>query len=80
VAGTLVDFVNGYALALAGTANGPDTTPDDPMRARLATLTPDAAPTMRRVHATLPARSPADPDYFDTAVAIIIRGVSTPPS
>jgi TetR/AcrR family transcriptional regulator, tetracycline repressor protein len=73
-AGTLVDFVNGYVLAMAGasTSHPPGT---DPMGERLAAMDPDLVPTMRRVHTALKKGS-ATSSGFDAGLAIIIRGIA----
>jgi TetR/AcrR family transcriptional regulator, tetracycline repressor protein len=73
-AGTLVDFVNGYALAMAGP---PTSQPAgaDPLGERLAAMDPDLVPTMRRVHAAL-RNGPATPGGFDAGLDIIIRGIA----
>jgi TetR/AcrR family transcriptional regulator, tetracycline repressor protein len=72
-AGTIVDFVNGYALALAGPTPQPPSD-RDPMTDQLAALEPEQVPTMRRIHAHLDA-DPATPTGFDAGIDIIIRGI-----
>jgi TetR/AcrR family tetracycline transcriptional repressor len=67
-AGTLVEFVHGYAL---GAAPSPPTAPTgDPMDERLAAMDPDQVPTMRRVHAAVPAGG-----GFEAGLDIIVRGI-----
>ncbi|MEJ3652582.1 TetR family transcriptional regulator [Actinomycetes bacterium KLBMP 9759] len=65
-ADTIVDFVNGNALG----AVGPAPTDADELADRLAASDPDAAPTMRRVHAEGRATS-----GFDAGIEIILRGL-----
>lgn len=67
-ADTIVDFVNGHTLGVAGPARaGPDELVE-----RLAALVPDTTPTMRRVHA---AGGTASGSGFDAGLAIILRGL-----
>jgi TetR/AcrR family transcriptional regulator, tetracycline repressor protein len=73
-AGTLVDFVNGYTLAMAG-AGTSHPAGADPMGERLAALDPDRVPTMRRVHAALKKGS-ATSSGFDAGLDIIVRGIA----
>ena len=77
-AGTLVDFVNGYALALSPPAADAGAPEADPMGQRLAALGPDQVPAIRRVQAGLGGQSPSGADYFDACLDIIIRGVTPP--
>lgn len=72
-AGTVVDFVNGYALAFATQASPPANGRDE-MREQLAALPLDQAPTMRRIHAEL-AAGKARPSGFEAGIDIIIRGL-----
>jgi len=72
-AGTLVDFVHGYALGLAG-AQGPRTGAD-PLGERLAGVDPDQVPALRRVLAALPDE-PATRDAFEAGLDLIIRGLA----
>jgi TetR/AcrR family transcriptional regulator, tetracycline repressor protein len=77
-AGTIVDFVNGYALAMAG--QSAQHTPDqDPMAEQFTALEPAQAPTMRRIHAQLNA-DPSTPAGFEAGINIIIRGIPGPAS
>ena len=80
-AGTLVDFINGYALALSPPAADADTGAPgpDPVDQRLAALDPGEVPAIRRVQAGLGGQSPSGADYFDACLDIIIRGVTPPP-
>jgi AcrR family transcriptional regulator len=71
-AGTLVDFVNGYALGAADHATTPAGA--DPMGERLAAMDPDMVPTMRRVHAAAGAGEPGG--GFEAGLDIIVRGIA----
>lgn len=74
-AGTLVDFVNGYALATAGRTRAGRSLVDeeerDRMAERLAAQEPGQAPTMRRVHET-GGRPHAG---FEAGIEIILSGI-----
>ncbi|MFC0534161.1 TetR/AcrR family transcriptional regulator [Phytohabitans kaempferiae] len=69
-AGTLVDFVHGYALGASSPAVS-----GDPMGERLAAMEPALVPTMRRVVAAAHAE-PAPPGGFEAGLDIIVRGIS----
>jgi AcrR family transcriptional regulator len=65
-AGTLVDFVHGYALGASAPSGG------DPMGEKLAAMDPGLVPTMRRVHAS--ARPSGG--GFEAGLDIIVRGIA----
>lgn len=71
--GTLVDFVNGYALAMVGPA-ATGTNGGTSMADRLAAIDPDQVPTMRHVHAQLATAAPDPRGAFEVGVDIIIHG------
>jgi AcrR family transcriptional regulator len=72
-AGTLVDFVHGYALGMAGANQSPAGA--DPLGERLAGMDPDRVPALRRVLAALPDE-PATRDAFEAGLDLITRGAA----
>jgi TetR/AcrR family tetracycline transcriptional repressor len=70
-AGTLVDFVNGYALgaSAAATASRSD---------HLAAMDPGAVPTMHQIHEAVAADKPGG--GFEAGLDIIVRGIAPGPA
>jgi len=67
-AGTLVDFVNGYALGASAPAGA------DPMGDHLAAMDPALVPTMRRIHEAVADGEPGG--GFEAGLDIIVRGIA----
>lgn len=75
-ANTLIDFVNGYALALAeGATSTSPSAGGGSMGERLAAMDPDQVPTMCQVHDALKDEQ-ATSSGFEAGLDIIIRGIS----